>query len=128
MPAPTPTVHRARDGLLVFALATFAIGLTMLCAAAAPAAMADPALPVVVGTSEAADPSGATSPRPHAAARRGSAPLSMLDWGRSLVEAPNPQRRVSSSGDPRDELLALAALQRRWGLPSESYAAAGLGS
>lgn len=128
MPDPTPTTHRASDGLLAFALAALTIGLIMVCSAVELVPMVRPAQHALAAPPDTGDPAGAASARPLAASRPGPVPPSKPDWSRSMNQAPHPRRRVLSSVDPRDELLALAALQRRWGLPSESYASGTLGS
>ncbi len=128
MTAPALTAHRSPDGLLVFAVAACTIGLFMVCSAVELVPTGRPAQHATVVPSEVEDSTSAASARPLATARRSLAQISMLGWGRALSEPPNPRHRGPSNGDPRDELLALAALQRRWGLPSESYAAGTFGS
>jgi hypothetical protein len=128
MPALTPTAHHAPDGLLAFALAAFTIGALMVCGAAELAPTGRAAPQALVESSQLVTRTGEESEQSHVTARRRLAPRSRPGWGRALSEPQNPRRTSPGTGDLRDDLLALAALQRRWGLPSESYAAGTFGS
>jgi hypothetical protein len=128
MPALSPTIHHASDGLLAFAIAAFALGTIMVCGAAELAPTGRVAQQALIQSPHLVELAGEADEQPLAAARRRLAPRPEPGWGRPLSEAQNPRRMSPSAGDPRDDLLALAALQRRWGLPSTSYAAGTFGS
>jgi hypothetical protein len=127
MQPPTPTTDRASDGLLAFALAALAIGLIMVCNAAQHEPTSRLDRHTLASLPAADNPTGTASARSIAAHHR-PVPHSMRDRASFLNEKPSPRRHLASSGDPRDDLLAMAALQRRWGLPSTSYAAGSFGS
>jgi hypothetical protein len=110
------------------ALALFALGLTMLCEAAARQPTHGPILDALATTAETTLPTAAPDARRPGTARRGLASPTASEQGRSTAKAPRPPRMAATGADTRDDLLALAALQRRWGLPSRSYATGAFGS
>ncbi len=128
MPALTPTAHHAPDGLLAFAIAAFAIGALMVCGATELASTGSPAQQALIKSPQLAELAGKADGQTLTTTRRRLAPRPRLGWGHTPSEAQKPPFTSPGTGDPRDDLLALAALQRRWGLPSESYAAGTFGS
>ena len=128
MPALTSTAHHASDGLLAFAITAFTLGAIMVCGAAELAPTGRPAQQALIQSPHLVELAGEADEQPLATARRRLSPRPRPGWGRAVSEAQNPRRTSPGTGDLRDDLLALAALQRRWGLPSESYAAGTFGS